>query len=111
MLSRHRKSRWYARLLIASFLLMILLPTVDMIVGLDGTPVSRKTAPPPEMPSDLRSLAKLPGAFKWYFGENFGFRSYLIQLHGLYKTKVWGNSGSTRVLQGKQGWAYYRDDR
>jgi len=110
MLSRHRKSHWYPRLLIASFLLMILLPSVDMIVGLDSTPVSRKTAPPPPMPTDLRSLASLPGAFKWYFGENFGFRSYLIQLHGRYKTKVWGSSGSTRVLQGKQGWAYYRDD-
>ncbi len=90
---------------------MILLPAVDMIVGLDSTPARRKTAPPPQMPTDLQSLAKLPGAFKWYFGENFGFRSYLIQLHGLYKTKVWGSSGSTRVLQGKQGWAYYRDDR
>lgn len=111
MLSRHRKSHWYPRLLIASFLLMILLPNVDMVVGLDKTPVSLQTAPAPEMPTDLLGLAELPGAFKWYFGENFGFRAYLIQLHGLYKTKVWGSSGSTRVLQGRQGWAYYLDDR
>lgn len=108
MFSR-RRARWYHILLIATFMVAIFLPGLDMLVGFDKTPVAGLTAPPPKI-TGLRSLASLPGQFKWYFNENFGLRPFLIHVNGVYKTKMLGLSSSNKVLLGKDGWLFYRDE-
>ena len=106
-----RRAKWYHILLIGMFFFVILMPGIDMLVGIDRTPVAGTTAPFPEYRGGLRGLASLPGQFKWYFSDNFGFRPFFIQLHGLYKAHFWKASGSSKVLLGKEGWLYYRDEQ
>ena len=54
----------------------------------------------------LRALAKLPGDFKYYLADHFGFRSFLIRLHGLVMVKGLGVTSNPDVLLGKDGWLY-----
>lgn len=105
-----RRVHWYHKLLTATFLVMILLPGVDMMVGIDKTPAAGTVAEFPEFRGGLRGLASLPGQFKYWFGENFGFRQWFIQFHGKLKKEGFGTSPSTKVMLGKDDWLYYRDE-
>jgi hypothetical protein len=109
MFSR-RRARWYHLLLVGTFILAIFLPGVDMVIGIDKTPVAGVTAPAPEFRGGIRGLLSLPGQFKYYFNENFGLRPFLIYTHGIYKTQILGISSSNKVVIGKDGWLYYRDE-
>jgi len=58
----------------------------------------------------LKAFAKLPGDFKYYLSDHFGFRSLLIRAHGLLMVKGLGVTSNPAVILGKQGWLYLGND-
>lgn len=106
-----RRVHWYHKLLTVTFLVLILLPGVDMIVGIDKSPVAGQVAEFPEFRGGLRGIASFPGQFKYWFGENFGFRQAFIRVHGKTKAGIFKTSPSKKVLLGQDGWLYYLDER
>jgi hypothetical protein len=49
-----------------------------------------------------------PKEFEAYFNDNFGFRNYLINLGGSYRTKLFRSSMHPELVKfGKENWLYY----
>ena len=92
------------------FITVLLLPTLDKLVDLDHSIADERAAPFPTISLDRSDLARLPGQFKAYFKENFGFRSGLITMHGLLKHRLLRMSPSPRVVLGSNDWLYFRDE-
>ncbi|MHC4506510.1 MAG: alginate O-acetyltransferase AlgX-related protein [Planctomycetota bacterium] len=93
-----------------AFVLVIMLPTADWILGLDGAPTpveKRKLAEMPEVECTPRSLCRFPSAFEAYFSDHFGYRKRLIRWHGKVATKWLGVAPSPKVVRGRDGWLFY----
>jgi hypothetical protein len=95
---------------VAIFATALSAPLVGMWAGLgqlQGREEKRQLAALPVITPDLRSWAAAPAAFTAYFNDHFGFRKTLVQVYGLVKVRVLGESTSPDVVVGKQGWLYY----
>jgi hypothetical protein len=96
-----------ARIFIATFFILTLLPGIQMLTGaIPSTTVNenRRLAPAPTLSTPMD---RLPRAANEWFGDHFGLRSLLIKLkmqidYSLFRT-------SDRVLVGRDGWLFYRD--
>lgn len=44
-----------------------------------------------------------------YFQDHFGFRQQLVTANALINGKIFGVSTADGVIQGKNGWLYYKD--
>lgn len=96
-------------LLVAVFVVALWLPLVGAGLRwgvLTPEQESRRLAPFPPLPSGLRELRSLPGAFAAYLKDNFGFRGTLIRSQAVVRVKLLGVSTSPRVMLGKQGWLF-----
>lgn len=114
--------RAFARITIAIFLAAIGLPMVDMVLRLDRTPSSEKRtlAPFPTAVVAKQGMGALPNAVKRYCEDNFGFRNFLIRMHGLVKVNGFGVSSTDKVVLGKiepnvtprqARWLYYAEHK
>ncbi|HET8575864.1 MAG TPA: hypothetical protein VFO18_02100 [Methylomirabilota bacterium] len=99
-------------ILVASFLLAIALPILDMLVGLDPTPAlteKRRLAPPPRLrPGEMVSVSYV-GALESWWNDNFGFRRALVRQYSQFQL-AFGVSPTKSVILGKTGWLFFADD-
>src|SRR5579859_956759 len=58
----------------------------------------------------ISGLAHLPGEFKAYLGDHFGFRNLLIKLHGILMVEGLHTTSTHMVELGKDGWLYLAND-
>jgi len=117
-------------LLVGVFLLVLLLPLLDQILGIDPTkPLNenRTLAPSLEFAWSFSTLRAFPDTFEAYYNDHFGFRNFLVRK--FYRWKVdWlgvspartseflpaGGQNTPRkavppypqVLVGKEGWLF-----
>jgi len=100
-------------LLIAIFLAAISAPVVVQLAGnATGTESheKRQLAKLPSYPTNATSFWQYPDQFKKYYGDRFGLRAALIQLHAQTMYRLLNISPSDKVLAGRDGWFYYADD-
>lgn len=97
-------------LLVATFALLLWLPTLDSFLHIDrATAFNEKRMPAsfPTLKAGIRGLQDYLQGLEDYFKDHFGFRKQLIRWHlrcqiALFKEKV-----TQDVLLGSQGWLYY----
>jgi len=77
----HGKQRSRNLLHAAVFLVILLLPGIGMVLGVDDrlNAENRNLAKPPEWSWDAEIIRSFPGRFERYFDDHFGFRSWLIR--------------------------------
>ena len=105
----HSEARSVSIAMVVLFVVVISAPlcaTLINIAGGPGTVREEQQAPTPRLPHDLRSAAAFPGAFKWYFMDRFGFREYLIRVHGRVKVEWLRTSSHRNVVLGRNGWLF-----
>jgi hypothetical protein len=104
-------------LIIAVFLVLICLPTLDWIFHLDHAAI----------PIEKRRLAELPkfkgveqirdflAGLEQYFNDHFGFRKRLIWTNNHWKRQLFNDSPNSNVAntvaRGRDGWLFYTSDR
>jgi alginate O-acetyltransferase complex protein AlgJ len=88
--------------------LVTVLPLIDTFVDLDGFP---RNDPERESMRARSGVIARAGALKWWFSNHFGFRDLLMRLHAHFKRDLLGVSPSPRVLLGRNGWLFLRDER
>jgi len=99
---------------IVVFLLLLLAPALGQIGGLSGAEEIprielRNPNPCPDLPADIRQLKAFPDRLSNFLDDHFGFRFWLASLDS--QLRVWvGSSGSDKVLVGKDGWLFSRDE-
>ncbi len=100
----------------ATFACILALPAIDSVVRLDTTPLpqeKRQLAEKPGTPRSLLALEQLPAAFDAYFGDHFGFRSFLVRLEAR-ATVLWlgvAPSPQVDVMVGRTGWLFFTGDK
>ncbi len=95
--------------LITVFVVLIVLPAVGMIVGLDGSFVleeNRTLATRPALKLTRASLGEYPQKLEAYFNDQFGFRKRLIHWLAIAKVKGLGVTSWPSVILGRKGWLY-----
>jgi alginate O-acetyltransferase complex protein AlgJ len=87
--------------LVALFIVVISLPIVSNLVGVDGG----------DPGAENRELAAFHGSnLAEWFNDHFGFRSTLVRWYGESRLFGFGVSPTTTVLSGRDGWFFYADD-
>jgi alginate O-acetyltransferase complex protein AlgJ len=106
-----RSPRWRRRLWIILAGVILALPLVDHIVGLDPSePLYEKRAllERPGSPGNLKECLNFPERFDAWYCDHFGWRRALVRLHGGLVYTGWSRHGS--VLVGRDRWLFYRGD-
>jgi hypothetical protein len=103
-----------ARVLIAAFLVIICLPGIGSLFGLDRgfnrSQDREQLARFPALTLDWTSAHAFPDAFSRYFEDNFAFRPRLVEWQSVLRFKVLDVSPSSVVVKGRDGWLFYWDD-
>jgi alginate O-acetyltransferase complex protein AlgJ len=104
-------SRLNARLLIAVFCAMLLVPAVTQVIGLssNSTTENRVLAPFPKI-SSVREIKLLPKMSENYVNDRFGLRKQLVHANSLVRYRL-GLSSTRDVVVGKDGWLFYTADK
>jgi hypothetical protein len=92
----------------SGFTLLLLLPTLDQLLGLSsrfGSTENRQLSEVPHLHfPHVRSFVQ---QFDRYYKENFGWRNALFYVYSRWKVKVLAESPlPEKVIVGKQGWFY-----
>jgi alginate O-acetyltransferase complex protein AlgJ len=100
--------------LIALFVLLICLPTLDSLFNLDRTrppEEKRRLAEMPQFKWEWRAYVEFPGNLEAHLNDHFGYRNWLIYAHN-YVTVSWlGTVTSPSVIKGKDDWLFFSGDR
>ncbi|NES83512.1 MAG: hypothetical protein F6K10_20050, partial [Moorea sp. SIO2B7] len=88
------------------FVAGINLPLLGTIFKINLTPIYGRLAPAPKMPSNHRDIVRIPGLFKAYYSDNFGFRGLLINIHGQLMFDFFKVSPSRQVQPGNNSWLF-----
>lgn len=103
-----------ARTLVIVFVLVLVLPGLGLLLGVDRATISesemRELAPPPRWSWTTAGLAAWPGAFERYFDDHFAFRNRLIDGRAAVLWRGLRTSASDTVIAGKNGWLFYGAD-
>ncbi len=108
-----RRKPWADQLLIAVFIALVWLPTVDFFTGIDITkPPSenRVLARKPQLgPLDWSGARNYAAAWEVYFNDHFGFRKRLIRWFQQWKEGFFDDHSVTRkgAFSGQHGWLFY----
>jgi alginate O-acetyltransferase complex protein AlgJ len=106
-------SRTADQALIGLFLIMIALPLLGLVFGLDASFVldeNRTLADRPEFKMDRVALKGFPRKIENYFNDQFGFRKRLIYWLAIAKVKGLGVTSSPSVSVGSNGWLFLAGD-
>jgi hypothetical protein len=101
------------RLLVAVFLVVLVLPPLGTMLGIQRATEAeenRKLAPFPHLSMTRASWRGLPRAFTSYFEDNFAFRRVLIRWQAAARIEAFDVSPSRSVVRGRDGWWFYADD-
>jgi hypothetical protein len=96
--------------IIFSFLMIVLLPTIGLLVDSESripTYENRTLAQRPSL--DLNTISSLPTDFDNYINDNFGLRKMFISLNSLIKSKYLHSSQVTNVILGKNNWLFLEE--
>jgi alginate O-acetyltransferase complex protein AlgJ len=103
-----------ARALVIVFVLIIVLPGLGLVLGVDRATISesemRELAPPPRWAWTTAGVAAWPRAFERYFDDHFAFRNRLIDGRAAVLWHGLRTSASDTVIAGKNGWLFYGAD-
>lgn len=91
------------------FLLLLWMPLLDSIFGLDHSPMpieNRELARFPALVSGIWGLKSYLAGLDAYYSDHFGFRKLLIRAHGHIERKLF-KQGNADVLIGRDQWLYY----
>jgi hypothetical protein len=100
--------------LVALFVIVISLPLAANLAGVDGADPgaeNRELAAFPPIDGAWASIASFPTGFCRWFDDHFGFRAVLVRWYGESRLFVLGVSPSAEVVQGRDGWFFYGDDK
>lgn len=92
------------------FFVLCLIPSVGMLLP-QTRAVPRRTANLPSGRSFARKKDGIPISSRGrrIFQDHFGFRQQLVTANALINGKIFGVSTADGVIQGKNGWLYYKD--
>jgi len=94
--------------IITVFLLMLVLPSLQMTFGFMGVPAlqeNRERAPAPHW-AGLLHPADFTTKLQRWFQDHYGFRDLLIRLQTQIEYSVFGSSDRLHI--GRDGWLFYR---
>lgn len=95
---------------VSAFLLICAAPLACMpFFKSDENAENRKLSEMPSLVSDGSINTSWGTEFETYFSEHFAFRSSLVTLDSLIKSKVFKTSSSDKVIVGSDGWLYYAE--
>jgi hypothetical protein len=95
---------------IFSFLMIVLLPTVGLLVNSESripTYENRTLAQRPSLGSN--TISSFPTDFNNYINDNFGLRKMFISLNSFIKSKYLHSSQVTSVILGKSNWLFLEE--
>jgi hypothetical protein len=106
-----QKAKWYHRFVAGIFLLLLLLPLLQMIFHFCNEPENvekRKPALPPQLrEKSIDGFHGYAHSFELWFNDHFGLRKLLVRTNALINYNILHTSPKTMVVVGKQGWLYY----
>jgi alginate O-acetyltransferase complex protein AlgJ len=104
---------FWARVLVATFLLALIVPGVGMVAGWglqDGREEKRTLTPPPSFGPGWAAKRAWPDAASHYFEDHFAFRSALVSWQAALRFRWLHVSPSSDVVVGQDGWLFYAGD-
>jgi alginate O-acetyltransferase complex protein AlgJ len=72
---------------------------------------NRNLAPLPHFPLDVHAISEFPQQFEKYFNDHFGFRARFVRIEKNIIFRLFRTSASEKVVLGKSGWLFYRDEK
>ena len=93
------------------FFVLCLIPSVGMLLPqTQGSATeNRKLALWPQLRTEEGWNTDFLSEAGEYFQDHFGFRQQLVTANALINGKIFGVSTADGVIQGKNGWLYYKD--
>ena len=93
------------------FFVLCLIPSVGMLLPqTQGSATeNRKLAVWPQLRTEEGWNTDFLSEAGEYFQDHFGFRQQLVTANALINGKIFGVSTADGVIQGKNGWLYYKD--
>ncbi|MDO4277098.1 MAG: hypothetical protein Q4D16_25845 [Eubacteriales bacterium] len=92
------------------FFLICLCPSLGMLLtGQEASSENRELAKFPELKTEEGINREWLSQAGDYFQEHFAFRSELVTANALLNGKILGVSTADGVIQGRNGWLYYKD--
>ncbi len=93
------------------FFVLCLIPSVGMLLPqTQGSATeNRKLALWPQLHTEEGWNTDFLSEAGEYFQDHFGFRQQLVTANALINGKIFGVSTADGVIQGKNGWLYYKD--
>ena len=112
---KRRWKSWPDGLSIVIFCILLVAPMIGQFADLSGAEeISRielrSPSKWPSLPANVAQIKEWPGRMSAYLDDYFGFRQWLAALDSQVRVLM-GSSGSGKVLVGKGGWLFSRDDR
>ncbi len=98
---------------IAAFLGLLWLPTLDSFLHLDKSPTAnenRAPAPFPVFNQRLDGIRTYVAGLESYYNDHFGFRNKLIRMRNHWKSSFLKDSALPNVVTGRDGWFYFSGD-
>ena len=97
-------------LYIAAFFAVCLVPFVGMAVtGQESSSENRTLAEFPQLKTEESINVQWLNDAGEYFQDHFAFRNELVTANALINGKILGTSTASGVIQGTDGWLYYKD--
>ena len=97
-------------LYIAAFFAVCLVPFVGMAVtGQESSSENRTLAEFPQLKTEEGINVQWLNDAGGYFQDHFAFRNELVTANALINGKILGTSTASGVIQGTDGWLYYKD--
>jgi hypothetical protein len=112
--TEHAPSRWPDCAVIGLFLLLLLLPWLDIAFHIDPTPPpseNRLLAAFPQRPDGMAGLKKFQSGWEAYFNDHFGCRKVLVMWHNKLKWALFEEKNARNVLVGTGGWMFASEKR
>jgi hypothetical protein len=101
------------RLIVLLFVAGIALPLLATITGQRGGTApgeNRRAAEAPPAPATLEAFYAFAATFEAFYDDAFPFRTTLLRWQSIVKTCWLGVSSSDKVMLGKNGWLFLRDE-
>ena len=114
-----KSTRRANRCLIALFMVILWLPTLDTLFHLDTSTLPKENRTPAEFPGlqpDIGSLKEYIAGLEAYFNDHFGWRNRLIHWQRRLEIGLFPRSGGNigtlpGVIVGRDGWLFFDFDR
>ena len=98
------------KIFIAIFCGLLILPSIDEMVSLDTTILSEQREYAPNPSFEIENIASYPTAYTDYYNDHFGFRKWLLENGSKFKYKLFSESPSDKVINGRDNWWFYNNE-